>query len=396
MRKTIASILILILVLTSISGFAKDYPQKFYDVPKDHWAFEYIAELVERGVISGYPDGSYMPMNTVTRAEWAKIMVGVANKPLGSSEPSFNDMKGHWANQYVNAAKQYMTAFENDTAFRPDIAATRESVTVALVKFKGYGGKSADFKYIADFKDQDSISAIYRKYIAVAVELGLIEGFEDSTFRGQGTLTRAEAATLLWRASQMGDGNYWEDENKSDPGEVTDEKKEEKTTSTDSPKETPATTPTETPKKDPNDIPVTTDKPTTPTTSTPPANTEQANSPLLEFGKTYEYSFDTAGEKDWYRIKTTGNYSNYSFVLKNLSIDSLIGLDVYDEYTVQMGGIATNSNYGTISKGKEAKADLLELKPNTTYYICVARRGEALGKYTFTVNEHIRDGGATQ
>ena len=44
-------------------------------------------------------------------------------------------------------------------------------------------------------------------YVAIAVEKGLITGFEDGTFRGQATLTRAEAATLLWRAFQFGSDN---------------------------------------------------------------------------------------------------------------------------------------------------------------------------------------------
>ena len=205
MRKFIAAAVTMVILLTVITGFAKDYPQKFYDVPKDHWAFEYIAELVERGAINGYEDGNYKPDNTVSRAEWATIMVKAANKSLGNSVSSFNDMDNdHWANPYVNAAKEYMTTYEGGTAFRPDIAALREDVTVAMVKLKGYDVDNTDFSYIAKFKDQDSISDNCKKYVAVAVEKGLISGFEDDTFRGQNTLTRAEAATLLWQAFQKG------------------------------------------------------------------------------------------------------------------------------------------------------------------------------------------------
>ena len=218
-KKTVIIVLVTMLVMTSALGATKEYPQRFFDVPREHYAFEYIAELAERGAINGYQDGSYKPNNTVSRAEWAKIMVVAANRTLGDSTSSFYDMSdGHWANPYINAAKQYMTSYEGGAAFRPDIAALREDVTVALVKLKGYDADNVDFSYIAKFKDQDSISASCMKYVAVAVEKGLISGYDDNTFRGQGTLTRAEAATLLWRAFQKGSDDKVVDTSGTDAG----------------------------------------------------------------------------------------------------------------------------------------------------------------------------------
>ena len=267
MKKLTSSVLSIVLLLTAFTGFAKDYPQKFYDVPKDHWAFEYIAELVDRGAISGYEDGSYLPMNTVTRAEWAKIMVASANKPLGEDTSTFNDMAGHWGNPWVNAAKSFMTTYENGAAFRPDVAALREDVTVALVKLKGFNADNANFSYISNFTDQSSISASCKKYVAVAVEKGLISGFENNTFRGQDTLTRAEAATLLWRASQMGNDDKGID-GQSDTSDSGDNK-----TSSSTPTTSPTPKPSNEPKKDPENIPDATHE-TMPTPTTEPAPTE--------------------------------------------------------------------------------------------------------------------------
>lgn len=66
-------------MLLPCTAFAKDYPQKFYDVPKEYWAFEQIAKPVNRGVIAGYEDSSFKPDNTVTRAEWAKMIITQSN-----------------------------------------------------------------------------------------------------------------------------------------------------------------------------------------------------------------------------------------------------------------------------------------------------------------------------
>ena len=211
MKKLISMLLILMLCLMTANVFAadasqKDYPQRFWDVPKDHWAFTYIAELVNKGVLAGYEDGSFRPDNTVTRAEWAKIMVLAAGLPANDNNVYYTDMSNHWANIYVNTAKDYLAAYTDGT-FRPDQAAVREDVTVSMVKLKGYDVSNVDYSYLSQFTDTNSISNSLKAYVAVAVEKDLISGFDDGTFRGQDTLTRAEAATLLWRAFQYGNDN---------------------------------------------------------------------------------------------------------------------------------------------------------------------------------------------
>ena len=204
-KKLITAILAIAMVTPNIV-LAKDYKQKFWDVDKSHWAFEAIAELTDRGVINGYNDGSFKPEETISRAEWAKIMVGAAGISTDDDEVYFRDMDGHWAVPYVNAASDYLTAYSDNT-YRPDQAVVREDVTMALVRLKGYSIDDVDYSYLSTFTDMNSISNNMKAYIAVAVEKGLINGFEDNTFRGQSTLTRAEAAKLLWKAFQYGNDN---------------------------------------------------------------------------------------------------------------------------------------------------------------------------------------------
>ena len=213
MKKIVSLLLTLTMCLSMTAAFAdvpqapqKNYPQNFWDVPKDYWAFPYIAELTDRGAINGNEDGSFRPDNTVTRAEWAKIMVLAAGLNPSDNNVYYKDMADHWANIYVNTAKDYLAAYTDGT-FKPDQAAVREDVTVSMVKLKGYNITNVDYSYLSQFTDPDSVSSDLKKYIAVAVEKGLINGFEDNTFRGQATLTRAEAATILWRAFQYGNDN---------------------------------------------------------------------------------------------------------------------------------------------------------------------------------------------
>lgn len=202
-RKITTAVTIMTMMMTCIAS-AKEYPQRFWDVSKDYWAFTYIADLTERGVIKGYEDGSFKPEKTVSRAEWAKMMVDAAGLSATDDRVFFYDTKDHWANKYINAASSYL--FGYDSYYRPDQAACREDVTIAMVLLKGYDTSDVDYTYL-QFKDNDSISNYAKGYVAVAIKNNLISGFEDNTFRGQDTLTRAEAATLMYRAFKHGNAD---------------------------------------------------------------------------------------------------------------------------------------------------------------------------------------------
>jgi len=189
----------------------KSYNQTFTDVPKTHWAFSYIGEMVERGVLSGYPDGKFRPDNTVTRAEFSKIMVSAADLGISTNPYRlFADVPiTEWYNPYVNAACPYFTAYDvSDDGylkFKPDADALREDIAVALVSLKAYDINGADLSILkAMFTDYESISSKIQPYVATAIDRGLMSGYDDGTFRGQASITRAEAATLLWRAYQYG------------------------------------------------------------------------------------------------------------------------------------------------------------------------------------------------
>jgi len=191
----------------------KQYEQKFSDVTKDYWAFSFIGEMIERKVLNGYPDGLFRPDDMVTRAEFAKIIVNAASLKVASTgRTSFADVSTKdWCNPFIETAKSYLTGFRDPNGaylYKPDAPALREDIAIAIVKIKGYDTTIVDRSLIEKmFKDIDSISESAKDYVALAVEKGLISGYPDSTFRGQDSITRAEAATLLWRAYQYGNAN---------------------------------------------------------------------------------------------------------------------------------------------------------------------------------------------
>lgn len=253
MKKLIATVLSTVMVSGSFAALAVDYgeeyenhPQQqtsqiFSDVPSTHWAFDYIGEMAQREVISGYPDGRFLPENQVTRAEFAKIMVCAAGMRVSNTnQTSFTDVyTSDWYCPYIEAAKEYLTGYSTASGmvYRPTTPALREDIAVALVKLKGYDTSVVDESILNMFSDSYSISDSAKKYVAVAVERGLISGYDDNTFRGQATITRAEAATMLWRAFQYGNDNKVTDSSENSNVQATNSPQATRIPEADSPSE---------------------------------------------------------------------------------------------------------------------------------------------------------------
>lgn len=216
MKRSVPALVLALALLFSLgaAGFAVEEPpaQRFSDVSPNHWAYDYIEELSSRGAIDGYPDGKFYPEKTVTREEFAKIMVMAAGLvPQPAAESTYADVSlKHWSSPYIETARPYMTAYQSmgQLYFYPFSGALREDMAVAVVKLRGFDPTQADLSLLsAMFSDLSSISEVARPYVALAVEQGIINGYNDGTFRGQGTITRAEAAAILYRAFQQPAGD---------------------------------------------------------------------------------------------------------------------------------------------------------------------------------------------
>ncbi len=161
-----------------------------------HWASSNINKLVGLGCISGYPDGSFKPDNTITRAEFATVLVK-AFQLENSIVKDFADTVGHWAKGYIAAAagNGVVNGYEDNT-FGPDELINREQMALMVVK----AAKLAPSTGEPRFDDSDSISVWASEAVATATENGIMKGYPDNTIRPNGSATRAEAVTVIVNA----------------------------------------------------------------------------------------------------------------------------------------------------------------------------------------------------
>ena len=151
-----------------------------------------VEALIELGVVSGYPDGTYLPNNVVTRAELAKLLV-VAYGLEPAAEASkgvtpfadVNAVANHWASGYINVSADYK--FVNgypDGSFKGDATVTYAEAITMCLRVLGYANEI------------DSKGTWPTNYIAKAQDLKLTKDIKfDSYNHGA---KRGDIALLIW------------------------------------------------------------------------------------------------------------------------------------------------------------------------------------------------------
>jgi basic membrane protein A len=171
-----------------------------------HWAEQTILKLVEKNYISGYPDGTFKPNNTITRAEFVKILTSVMGiAPATGGESTFLDVStSDWFFGYVAAAvEKGIIGGYPDGTFKPNDPITREQAAKIVVKAKGIDETTIDaefvFAHAGNFVDKDVISEWAKPFVAAAVEKGIMKGDATNAFRPTDNITRAETAAIAYR-----------------------------------------------------------------------------------------------------------------------------------------------------------------------------------------------------
>jgi len=166
-----------------------------------HWAEKTITEWQDKGLISGYQDGTFKPNKPATRAEFARIM----NQALGLSEKrnvNFSDVSmNDWFYNDVSVAlgEKYTAGFPDGT-FKPNETITRAQAAVFIAKAIKVAGGS-----VAAFTDSYDIPRWARDSVGAIVEKGYMSGYPDGTFKPNAVLTRAEAVSTLNRIIEIAD-----------------------------------------------------------------------------------------------------------------------------------------------------------------------------------------------
>ena len=168
---------------------------KFVDVADDFWAAKDIYTLKDAGIIGGKSATEFDPEGDVTRAEFAKMVVGLFGYKATSDAVNFEDCKAEdWFTPYVAAGVEAgVIKGVSDTEFAPNATITREDACTILGRALNKVAQSNELK----FTDADKVAEYAAPYVALLSELGYVNGYEDGSFLPQNNITRAEAAKII-------------------------------------------------------------------------------------------------------------------------------------------------------------------------------------------------------
>ncbi|MEC1179556.1 S-layer homology domain-containing protein [Metasolibacillus meyeri] len=203
-KAAVATVLASSGILVALPPAANAYVFKDLNPNADY--YKPVLDLVNRGVISGYSDGTFRPSEAVTRGEAAKIMaLAMGLNVTRQKNPGFTDVQqSHPYYAYIAAiANEGIIDGFGDKTFKPNELITRGQIAKALTL--GFQLEVAT-KMNHNFKDVTSQNA-NEAYIQTLYNLHIAKGTTANTFEPFGTVTRAQLATFIWRVEKADKGN---------------------------------------------------------------------------------------------------------------------------------------------------------------------------------------------
>ena len=185
-----------------------DNPATFNDLGTVSWAQEAITYLAKRGIVSGRGNGVYAPNDGVTREEMVKLIVTAFANANSEVVCDFADVSAdRWSYPYIATAFRLgLINGVDDSNFDPVGGIIRESLAVILYRTYKLAGKHVDAGN-ASFTDGGAISSYAKDAVYAMAELGVMEGMGDGIFSPKTVVTRAQAATVIYKLLTLIGGN---------------------------------------------------------------------------------------------------------------------------------------------------------------------------------------------
>jgi len=193
-KRILAFILVLCMVVGMLPAFAAN------DL-KGHWAATDITYLNERGIMGGYPDGSFRPDNPIKKGEFIKLL----NYTFGyyqTASINYSDVtRDKWYyNEIAKAeAAGYMFVFSGKV--KPEEGLTREEAAAMLGRVLGLSSTAP-----SSFVDASDISSWAKSYVTAVAEEGIITGYVSGKYQPKKVISRAEVARILYNVI----GSYYD------------------------------------------------------------------------------------------------------------------------------------------------------------------------------------------
>lgn len=180
---------------------------EFRDMPKEHFAYAAAKELSGKGIITGYPDGCFMPEKTVSRAEFIAMLTRAFGIKNNGFEKTFSDLRpDDW--YYESVASAVSSGIVNGISDDEIGAAeeiTREDICVLIyrtIKLCSIIHPDEAASETVIFSDAEEISDYAKESVEYLAKEKVVSGSEDGFLPGAAA-TRAECAKIIYNVLEV-------------------------------------------------------------------------------------------------------------------------------------------------------------------------------------------------
>lgn len=167
---------------------------------KGHWAEDIIKQLAASGVVSG-SDGKFHPEESITRAEFCKLIAVAFYGGQTAKVDAFNDVTPDaWYYPYVSVLNKYRIIDGMESGiFAPNDLIKRQDAAVVLYRCMTELKMNTEPKReMIDFTDKTDISEYSTEAVEALYRAGVISGMPDGSFNPKASLSRAEATVMIY------------------------------------------------------------------------------------------------------------------------------------------------------------------------------------------------------
>jgi hypothetical protein len=197
----LASVLSLVLVLFGCSPTDANtitIDQNFSDIHNEFWAKNEVTQLVDMGIINGYPDKQFRPALEVSRGQAANLLSSALQLPESPYEPVFKDVSSK-SSHLKGAMTTYKAGIflgKEDGTFGVADSLTREQMATVIVRAFDLQDTGEEIH----FNDESRISESHKEGVRILAQHGITTGKEDGTFDPKTAVNRATYVVFLHRA----------------------------------------------------------------------------------------------------------------------------------------------------------------------------------------------------
>lgn len=209
-QRILSALLALCIVFSLVPTALAEKADDFTDVSRSDWYYQFVDYVTSKGYFNGVADKTFAPAENMTRAMFVTVLFRFDGAKGDRSQSAFTDVApGEWYTDAINwAAANRIVDGVGDGKFAPNDPITRAQMCTMIERYlalykKAWKVTLPETGSVSVMVDENAIPAYALAAVKQCQRHGLVNGFEDGTFRPNDLSTRAQVAAVIYRMSYL-------------------------------------------------------------------------------------------------------------------------------------------------------------------------------------------------